>query len=247
MSNVVSIIMPAYNAEKTIGSSIESVIAQTHDKWELIIINDHSEDLTLDIVHDYVKEEQRIVLINNTSDFRGAYFSRNLGLSKAKGQFIAFLDSDDMWLPQKLTLQIEAMKSSGYSVSHTGYTRITESGDFISDVKAKNVVRYKDQLKTNRIPNLTGIYDRNKIGIINQKPIGHEDYEMWLDILEKSPSIGINLPLAQYRVAPKSLSSNKLRAAYWHYSILSNRKGIGFIRRFYLFLSYTSLAVLKRI
>ncbi|MEZ9642899.1 glycosyltransferase family 2 protein [Vibrio cyclitrophicus] len=247
MSNLVSIIMPAHNAEKTINSSINSVINQTYNEWELIVINDHSEDLTLDIVNNFIKDEQRIVLLNNTSDNRGAYYSRNLGLSKAKGRYIAFLDSDDSWLPHKLNMQIEAMKLSGHSVSHTGYTRISELGEFISDVKVKNIVTYADQLKTNQIPNLTGIYDGKKLGIVKQKCIGHEDYEMWLNILEKSPSLGINIPLAKYRVSSNSLSSNKLKAAYWHYCIISNRKNIGLIRRFYLFLSYVSMAVLKRI
>lgn len=247
MNNVtVSIIMPAYNSSRFIKDSILSVISQTYSDWELIIVNDHSTDDTENIVESFSSLDDRIKLLHNRDTSRGAYFARNLGLRNAKGRFICFLDSDDKWLPEKLERQLEIMISEGYSVCHAGYFRITESDKLINSVTVLEKVTYNEQLKSNRIPNLTGIYDSHKIPIIEQKNIGHEDYNMWLDILKESPSIGIQEPLAYYRVVDNSLSSNKLKAARWHYSILRSQKEIGLIRRGGYFGSYIYYALRKR-
>ncbi|HDM8138697.1 glycosyltransferase family 2 protein [Vibrio parahaemolyticus] len=243
---LVSIIMPAYNASRFIKDSILSVMSQTYSDWELIIVNDHSTDDTKDIVESFSRLDNRIQLLHNQETSRGAYFARNLGLRNAKGRFICFLDSDDKWLPEKLDRQLEIMISEGYSVCHAGYFRITESDTLINSVTVLEKVTYHEQLKSNRIPNLTGIYDSQKIPIIEQKNIGHEDYNMWLDILKKSPSIGIKEPLAYYRVVDNSLSSNKFKAARWHYSILRSQKEIGLIRRGFYFFSYVYYALRKR-
>jgi glycosyltransferase involved in cell wall biosynthesis len=243
----VSIIMPAHNAAKFIEISIKSVIEQCYTDWQLIVVNDRSSDETPDIVARYAQQDSRILLVNNTSSVGGAFYARNIALEEAKGRYIAFLDSDDIWKPEKLSKQIEAMKSSGRYASHSSYIRIDEQGNNLNRVKVKNLVTYRDQIKSNRIPNLTGVYDCEKVGIVKQSDIGHEDYDMWLKILLKTPSIGVEEPLAYYRVLSNSLSSNKIKAAVWHYNILKRQKGIGFLKSVFYFTSYIYNAVCKRV
>lgn len=243
---MVSIIMPAYNSSRFIKDSILSVLSQTYSDWELIIVNDHSTDDTVDIVNSLLEKDRRIKLLYNHDTTRGAYFSRNLGLRSAKGRFICFLDSDDKWLPEKLERQLDTMISGGYYVCHSGYFRISESGTLINSVKVMEKVTYHDQLKSNRIANLTGIYDSHQIPMVEQKNVGHEDYDMWLNIIKHAPSFGINEPLAYYRVVDGSLSSNKIKAALWHYSILQSQSDIVFIRRTYYFFTYIYHAIKKR-
>lgn len=243
---LVSIIMPAYNAERFIEESITSVIAQTYNNWELIVIDDDSSDSTRTIVENIAKSSCNVFLIDNIKKPKGAASARNSGLEFAKGRYIAFLDSDDVWLPEKLSSQIALMKKSNYFASHSSYFRVDQYGQNINAVMCKEFVAYKDQLRSNYIPNLTGIYDREFVGLVYQNCIGHEDYDMWLNILNKVPSIGLSMPLAKYRVLDDSLSSNKLNAALWHYKILSNQKGVGFLYRMYLFHSYLFYAILKR-
>ncbi|PMH10305.1 hypothetical protein BCU75_10745 [Vibrio splendidus] len=239
--------MPAYNAEKYISESIDSVIAQTYTNWELVVVNDNSTDTTFSILENYSEQEPRMVVESNTSGMHGAANARNVALKLAKGEYIAFLDSDDAWEKDKLLLQVNTMKEKGYSASHSSYTRIDEVGDTLSSVSCMPLVKYKDQLKGNRIPNLTGIYKRSSIGLFLQNNIGHEDYDMWLDVLGKVDSVGIQKNLAKYRVSCGSLSSNKFRAAIWHYKILSRRADVKVPLRFYYFIFYIVNATLKRI
>ncbi|PTP00084.1 glycosyl transferase [Vibrio sp. 10N.286.45.A3] len=243
----VSIIMPAYNSGRYISQSIESVIEQTYANWELIVVNDGSVDETRDIVNHYIARDDRIILVDNKSALKGAYNARNLGLENSTGNYIAFLDSDDVWLNSKLSIQIKEMKEKGYYASHSSYIRIDSAGKKINLIEVLESVTYKEQLKSNRIPNLTGIYDQTKIGIVKQNNIGHEDYDMWLRVLKKTPSIGMNKPLAYYRVVNGSLSSNKIKAAIWHYNILKNQEDIGFVKRCFYFFFYIYYAVSKRI
>jgi len=243
----VSIIMPAHNASKYISQSIESVISQVYNDWELIVVNDRSTDGTRDIVKNFERKDCRIVLLDNTSSIGGAYYARNIAIEKATGKYIAFLDSDDLWLPNKLSSQISIMSLKGYYASHCSYIRVDKDSEHLNNVNVMDIVTYQDQLKSNRIPNLTGIYDRSNVDVVMQSNVGHEDYDMWLKILRQTHSIGINKPLAHYRVLSDSLSSNKIKAAAWHYNILRQQTGIGFFKRSYYFLVYIYNAISKRV
>ncbi|WP_336929156.1 glycosyltransferase family 2 protein [Vibrio cholerae] len=245
VKDLVSIIMPAHNAKEFIATSITSVLEQTYAFFELIIVNDRSTDDTKSEIEKF--SDERVVVINNESDHGGVSIARNIGIKKARGEYIAFLDSDDYWFPQKLDLQLKAMKDTGLSICHSSYYRVNHIGGKINQVPVLEHVRYKDQLLGNKIPNLTGIYNCNKLGVFEQKDIGHEDYEMWLRILRKGDSIGLDLPLACYRVLPKSVSSDKIKAAMWHYKILASLSDIGFLKRKFLFVCYIISALKKRL
>lgn len=221
VEGLVSVVMPAYNCEKTIAASIESVIKQTHSNWELCISDDCSKDGTAEVVARFDDPRIRFLALEKNG---GAAAARNNSLQHARGQFIAFLDADDTWQPEKLEQQIKAMKEAGCAVSHCSYTRMDSSlSRPIGLVKAKRRVTYKDMLKENCIGNLTGMYDRSRLGLFLQESIGHEDYLMWLEIIRGADSVGVAEPLANYRVQPGSLSGNKFNAAKWQYRILRDR------------------------
>ena len=248
VDDLVSVIMPAYNAGKFLEGSIASVMQQTYDKWELIIINDCSTDNTFDILKNV--NDPRISIINNESNL-GVAETRNHGLMKAKGQYLAFLDSDDIWLKSKLKVQLIELKANVNAVCcHTSFQRIDESNNIIGRVNAVDYVDYKLMQKGNFIGNLTGIIDRNKINLdIQQKRVKHEDYLMWLEILKfdkKNYSIGLKNVYAKYRVHTKSVSANKFKSMKWHWNILRGQLKLSLFASIINIFYYVFYAIKKR-
>jgi len=208
MKELVSIITPVYNSKRFIESAIESVIAQSYQNWEMIIVDDASTDESLEIIQRYVNREYRIVLFSNDKNL-GASESRNLAIREAKGNYIAFLDSDDIWLPNKLERQIELMEQKNIAMSYSHYETINQYGFVTGKFLAPLKITYQDMLKTSYIGTLTTIYSVRKLGKIYFTNIGHEDYVLKLEILKKIDyAIGVDEVLAQYRITENSLSSN---------------------------------------
>lgn len=241
---LVSIIMPCFNGANTIKGSIESVISQSYSNWELLITDDSSTDNSIQIIESF--SDERIILLKNTGS-RGVANARNFSIQHARGEFIAFLDCDDMWFSSKLFLQLEALKHSGLNVCHSSYVRFKDSGEELGVVNARGLVTFSDMLTGNKIGNLTGIYNCSLLGKFYQKQIGHEDYLMWFEILKKSNSIGLEFCLASYRVSSSSVSSNKFKALIWHYRIIRNELGFSWLRSSYFLLRYIVGGVLKRV
>ncbi len=241
---LVSVIMPAYNAEKYISDSIDSVLNQSIQNLELIIIDDNSQDNTTKIINKY--NDPRIVLIINTNNL-GVSETRNIGISAANGKYIAFLDSDDIWLPHKLSLQIMCL-NDGWDVVSSNYIAFeSNAGNKITERKSPSIISYSDMLKSNFIGNLTGIYNVQKIGKIYQKKSGHEDYIMWLEIIKKSKkAYCIQESLAKYRLHNSSLSSNKVKAIKWQWSIYRNELKLSLPKSIYYFSHYIINALKKR-
>lgn len=240
---IFSIIMPAYTAGKTIKEAIESILLQTFKDYELIVINDCSQDNTQEIVERYIQIDKRIYLINNIEN-QGVAKSRNIALEMSKGRYIAFLDSDDRWLPQKLEKQYQAF-SNGYDIVYTAYKRFGKAKETIVYPPADGC--YASLLKGNYIGNLTGAYDREILGLELQKNIGHEDYLMWLRLMRRSKkSIGLQDVLAEYRVSSNSVSSNVVKGAYWTWKIYRQELGMGWFCSLRNFFSYSWGALQKR-
>lgn len=208
----VSVLMPAYNAAATIETSISSVIEQTYTDWELLVINDHSDDATAHIVGKLTKHDGRIQLLDN-SGARGAAGARNTGLAVAKGHYIAFLDADDLWLPEKITRQLAMMTQTGAALSYTGF-HARRGGRSDKLVQVPETVTYEQLLRGNIIGCLTAVYDTHICGKVPMPPIKRRhDFALWLRILQAhSPAHGINEPLAILRLQAGSLSANKLLA-----------------------------------
>lgn len=249
--NLVSIIMPAYNAEKFITDSIQSVLSQTYKKFELIVIDDCSLDRTVQLVQNYAEQDKRIVLVQHKKN-QGVAEARNTGLNLAKGDFIAFLDSDDKWVEDKLEKQLAVLKErNDVDVVYGSYYRFNNDG-VKNVVKVPKLLDKKELLKGNPIGNLTAIYNFKKYPEIRQKKIGHEDYLFWLEIFNSSPDvkgIGIQDPIAYYRVAEdgQSISGNKFKAAGWTWRIYRKYLQLNLISSLYYFSYYMIKALLKRV
>ena len=216
---LVSIIMPSYNTGKFIKETINSVIAQTYSNWELIIVDDCSTDNTDEIVKSI--NDNRIIYLKNETN-SGAATSRNKALRVAKGRWIAFLDSDDLWKNDKLEKQIRFMKENNCYFRYTNYIEIDEN----SKKKKKRVTGPKKITKTGMFnycwPGcLTVMYDANKIGLIQIEDIKkNNDYAMWLKICKKADCYLLDEELAMYRKRSGSISNHSYwKLIKWHYKL----------------------------
>ncbi len=239
MKDLVSIIMPSYNSEKYIAESIQSVIEQTYENWELLIVDDGSNDDSKQIIRKFMEHNKRIKLINLYRNY-GPAIARNIGISEAKGRYIAFLDSDDIWLSYKLEKQLKFMNKNKVALCYSSYYLINEkskiTGKFIIP---KKKVDYFELLKTCIIGNLTAIYDIKKVGKVFMENVGHEDYTLWLKILKKIDyAYGIKEPLSKYRIIKNSISANKLKAAKWQWNIYRNVEKLSLFESLYYFMYY---------
>lgn len=235
MNNSVSIITPSYKSERFISQTIESVLAQTYQDWEMIIVDDVSPDNSNYIIEEYSKTDSRIKFIKLEKN-SGPAIARNKAIEEAKGRYIAFLDADDLWKPEKLEKQINFMKEKNCDLSYSAYETMTEEGVLENKfIMPPLKISYKDLLKSNYIGCLTAIYDTKKIGKIHMPLINkRQDYGLWLKILRKIDfAYGINEPLATYRLMSNSVSSNKISLFKYHYKLFTEFENIGKIRTLY--------------
>jgi glycosyltransferase involved in cell wall biosynthesis len=235
---LISIITPSYNSAPYIKETIESVLQQTYPNWEMIIVDDCSTDDSKEIVKRYIQEDKRIKLISNQENI-GVAQSRNRAIEEANGDYIALLDSDDIWVPNKLEKQIELMEEKNILMSFSAYTIIDEKSETIGHYPIKEKVTYSDMLKTSSIGTLTTIYNAKKLGKFYFEEIGHEDYVYKLNILKQIDfAQGIKEPLAKYRIVQSSLSRNKIKAALWQWKIYRDIEKIPLIQSIYYFINY---------
>lgn len=211
-SPLISIITPVFNSEKFLETAITSVQNQTYTNWELIIIDDASTDGSFEIVKELSNEDSRIIyeklLVNS-----GPAISRNCAIELAKGDYIAFLDSDDFWAPGKLEIQVEFMQKNNCDVSFTSYIQVDEQGNSLGKrVVAMSILPYERLLRNNYIGNLTGMYRSKNIGKVFSPQIRkRQDWGVWLEAIKRSgkPALGIQLDLSYYRLRKGSVSTNK--------------------------------------
>lgn len=244
---LVSVVMPAWNAAATIARSIESVLAQSHRQVELLVVDDASTDATAGLVAGYAAADVRVRLLRQAAN-GGVATARNAGIAAARGEFVAFLDSDDRWHPRKLELQLEQMRQAGASVSYCCYERVGEDGRVLSLVEPPREVTHADMLRSNFIGNLTGLYARS-LGDGEFLRIGHEDYVFWLQMLERAGRairIEHDEPLAFYLVREGSVSANKWRAALWQWRIYRDIEKLSLGRSAACMLHYAANALAKR-
>ena len=249
MFELVSIIIPCYNASLFIEQTIQSVLSQTYSEWEMLIVDDCSTDGSDRIINEYVKQDKRIKYYKTSSSSGSPVLPRNIAIEKAFGKYIAFLDSDDIWLPTKLEEQLKLFDDDKVAVVYSNYEKINEKGDR-SDriIKAPAEVDYHNLLKSNVIGNLTGIYDTGKVGKVYCQNIHHEDYILWLSILKKGfIAKNTNTVTALYRVRNNSVSSNKIKVLTWQWNILRNVEKLPFYKSVYCFMAYAIKAILKAV
>lgn len=222
---LVSIIMPTYNCGRFIKDSIDSVLAQTYTNWELLIVDDCSTDNTESIVRAY--KDTRIHYFRNEKN-KGAALTRNRALREAKGRYIAFLDSDDLWIPEKLERQIAHMKQKGYAFTYHEYIEMDESSNPLGIlVSGKKHVRPFDMYSCCWPGCLTVMYDAQRVGLI-QIPDIHKnnDSAMWLQVIRKSDCYLLPETLAKYRRRTGSITPTSIwKKIGWHYILF--RQGAG--------------------
>lgn len=244
--DLVSIITAAYNAEQYLEETIKSVLNQTYKNWELIIVDDNSSDKTYEIASRYSQKDNRIKVVKLHKNL-GPAAARNIAIKKSKGRYIAFLDSDDLWLPEKLILQTKFMKEKKLCFCYCSYRIIDESNNILGDFIVPTQITYTDLLKTNYIGCSTVVFDSFKLGkLFMPNILKRQDYGLWLKILKKiKVAYGIKEPLVLYRLRKKSVSSNKLIAAKYQWKIYRDLEKLSFFKSLYFFLHYAWHGICK--
>lgn len=211
---LLSIIIPVYNAEKYIGTTLNSIYEQTYKNFEIILVDDCSSDNSAEIIKEEMNRHSEIVYHLQEKNM-GAAVARNTALSIAKGRYVAFLDSDDIWKPEKTEKQLRLLEEKDCAFSFTAIEMIDDNGEIVKKKrKVKEKVNYKFLLHNTMIPTSSVIIDRNKTGDFTM-PLRRsgQDYATWLQLLRDGTiAYGINEALVQYRVGHKSLSSNKFKS-----------------------------------
>lgn len=217
LDGLVSIIMPSWNTGKYISESIQSVLAQTYTNWELIIVDDCSTDNTDEVIANFF--DKRIRYLKNTQN-SGAALTRNRALREANGEWIAFLDSDDIWLPEKLEKQIEFMKRNNYVFSYHDFEKIDETGRSLGVTVTGPEIVTRSMMYNYGYPGcLTFMYNAKFIGLVQIKDIKkNNDYAILLKLCKKADCYLLKESLARYRIRKKSIShdkfTKKLRSHY---------------------------------
>ena len=237
MNEKVSIIMPNYNCANYISETIESVLAQTYQNWELIIVDDFSKDASVEIIKKYSEKDHRIRYFVNSTN-QGAAYSRNKALMEATGRWIAFLDSDDLWAPQKLERQIEFMNANDYHFSFTKYECIDEktskrTGQIITG--PKKISKHK-MFRYCYMGCLTVMYDAQTVGLIqiDNRLAKRNDYAIWLKASKKAVAYYLDENLSFYRKRSQSIShQGKLALIKHHYRLFRISENMNPIRASY--------------
>ncbi|MGY8988776.1 MAG: glycosyltransferase family 2 protein [Flavobacteriales bacterium] len=249
MNNLVSIITPSYNSSKFIEECVNSVISQTFQNWEMIIVDDGSNDNSRDIISDLSAKEKRIKSIFLEENV-GSAESRNVAIKQSKGRYIAFLDSDDIWNEDKLEKQISFMNEKDIAFSFTSYQTISEDGKTkYSVITAPNKMCYHSYLKNTIIGCLTVIIDKEKTGDFQMPNIrSSHDMVLWLLIMKRGFSAyGLDENLAYYRIVSTSNTSKKWKAAKEVWDVYRKQEKINILYSIYCFIGYAFNAIKKRV
>jgi len=246
-NNLVSVITPAFNSAKYIGEAIASVQRQTYCDWEMIIVDDASTDNTCSIVNKFSENDDRITLIRQSVN-GGPAKARNKALNHARGRYIAFLDSDDYWRPDKLEKQIDVFREKRCPLVYSAYEKVDENGNrqgrFVS---VPSHIDYSGLLNATVIATVTAIYDTESVGRILMPDIRmRQDYALWLKILRMGGvAHAVTEPLAYLRKRSGSVSSNKITAAMYVWRVYRDHEMLSIYKSMYHFINYAVRAFQK--
>ena len=245
---LVSIITPMYNAEKYVPQTIESVLLQTYGDWEMIIVDDGSKDSSAEIVADYSKKDSRVKLIKQKNG--GCASARNNALDNAQGQYICFLDSDDLWEPVFLAEQIKFLKENNADFVYASHKRINEENqEILIPFIVPERVSYNDLLRTCSISTLTVMIDRSKVDHIRfdeQLRNVRDDFALWLEIIKQVKyAYGNKKILASYRILQGSATRNKKKVAKAQFKIYYHREKLGLLKSIYYTIHWAINGFLK--
>ena len=249
MNKLVSIIVPCYNSSKFICQCIDSVLIQSYSNWEMLIVDDCSSDNYRDLILKYSQSNKKIKTFFLEKNV-GPAEARNIAISNAKGKYIAFLDSDDVWRKHKLERQINFMNNNKISFSFTSYQPISENGEKkYSVINVPKKIGYHGYLKNTIIGCLTVVIDREEVGEFQMPNItSSHDMALWLLIMKRDFfAFGLNENLAYYRLVSTSNTSKKWKAAKDVWNVYRSVEKLNIFHSFICFVGYVYNAIKKRI
>ncbi|WP_417604256.1 glycosyltransferase family 2 protein [Oceanimonas baumannii] len=243
----VSVIMPVFNSANTLHNSVLSVLSQSYPDFELLIVDDCSDDNSYKLALSLAEQDKRIRCFRLPCN-SGAAVARNKAIAMACGRFIAFLDADDLWLPDKLEKQVEFMLSNHAPISFSSYYKIDGEDNDIGFIGVPERVRYQDLLKTCYIGCLTAMYDTHHFGKVLMPEVRkRQDYALWLTLLKHTDyAYGISQPLAKYRIHKGSVSYNKFSAARHTWRVYRECEKLPVPVAAYYFTHYALRGVLRK-
>ena len=244
---LVSIIMPAYNCGKYLGQAIESVASQTMKDWEIQLVDDCSTDNTAEIVETYIKKYPNIYYCRLPKN-SGPAIARTEAIQRASGKYIAFLDSDDLWMPVKLERQIKFMNDYHYEFTCTDYEQINEKSERIGrTICCKEQADYKAVLSTCPVGSSTVMITSELLGKVEIPIIRkNNDYSLWLRILKVYPYVyGMRETLMLYRIWPQSISYNKFKKVKYSWRVFREYEGFSVMISLFLILEWAFIKIMK--
>ncbi|MCA0935179.1 glycosyltransferase [Vibrio alginolyticus] len=249
VKGLVSIVTPTYNSENYIVHTVDTVLSQTYTDWELIIIDDCSTDDTPRLLEQLTRLDSRIKVFSLDSN-QGSGVARNKGISLAQGQYLAFLDSDDLWMPNKLEVQVNYLKNKSSGICHTAFVFVDEQGQpRRGAVSVSERVDLLQNLKSTEIGTSTAVINRELVlgDILFSKLRARQDLQLWISLLGRGYcSHGINQSLVKYRVRNGSVSSNKIKMLYVTLKVYLGIENLSFTKRVYTYICYVTNAIRKR-
>ena len=249
IDELISVITPVYNAEKFLPDTVRSIMNQTYQNWELILVNDCSKDNSQELILDFCKQDNRIKYVNLEKNM-GEGGARDAGMDVAEGRYVAFVDSDDMWKPEKLQIQYDFMKKNNLGFTFTSYELVSETGKkFNHKIKAPKEMTYKKLLKNTIIGCSTTMLDRSIVGDFRM-PVSRlfVDHPTWFKLLKEGhKAYGIDIVLTEYRIVKTSLSYNKIKELKRKWKMYRITEGFGFWKSLYYFCWNVFNAVKKRL
>lgn len=252
MNEMVSVVVPVYHAEKYIEETMDCVCAQTYLNWEMLLVVDGPEDPTVEVIRKYLEKtgENRIRLFIQDKN-QGAALARNRGVAEAKGRYIAYLDADDLWMPDKLEKEVNFMKQKDAAFAFTGYEFADENGKGTGKVvKVPEKLTYKEALKNTTIFTTTVMFDTEKIdkAMLKMPNMRSEDTALWWRILREGyTAYGLNENLVLYRRPAVSLSSNKIVAIKRIWNLYRQAEKLSIPYSCYNFCFWAVRAVIRRV
>lgn len=252
MGDLISIIVPVYNAENFIEETMDCVRAQTYPDWELLLVEDCSSDNTVTLIRQYMEKAQdpRIRLLRQPSNM-GAARARNRGVKEANGRYIAYLDADDLWMPEKLEKELAFMKEKGAAFAFTGYEFADENGKGMGKVvHVPAKLTYRQALSNTTIFTTTVMFDLERLSReqLEMPVIKSEDTALWFRVLRSGvTAYGLDENLVKYRRPGKSLSSNKLAALRRIWNLYRKEEGLNVVCSAWHFCFWALRAVKRRI
>ena len=245
---LISIITPVFNAESYLKETISSVLNQTYVNWEWILVDDCSIDNSFEILKEYAEKEPRLKLFKNEVNSK-PYATRNRALKESRGSYIAFLDADDFWHPDKLQLQLNFMSENNLAICYTNISQFSGKDSIINKTCIfPKKARYEDILTNNYMVTSSVMINRELTGAFKMKNVYYDDFTLWLDLLKNNlVAFNLNLVTTNYRLSENSLSRNKINSAKKVYVIFTRHLGFNFFKAHWLYINWAINTTLRYI